>query len=257
EQAVDVLNEFLILRPENQLARAEIGFAYTALARSTTDPQVAQTYQTKSSQYLEKAGFSAESFINLGNAAFKQERYQDALIWYEVGESYIEQQSSMLFRDALLQLVLEGSSPDSDQIKDEMILELDTELIIEPTDLFIFSSGASVQTRAEAGQTIGTLYSNSQDAGILLNVSEAKKFCISGQVLDKPPAATQVGVDIDFENLEILDVVSGDGNWVQFEFDVTLDPGLHVLGIKLMNDAIIDGVDRNAYIGSITINPCE
>jgi len=257
EQAVDVLNEFLILRPANQLARAEIGFAYTYMARSTTDPQVAQTYESKSLQYLEKAGFSAESFINLGNAAFKQERYQDALVWYEVGESHIEQQNSLLFRDALLQLVLEDSSPDSDQIKDEMILKLDTELTIEPTDLFIFSSGSSVRTRVEAGQTIGTLYANSQDAGIILDVSEAKKFCISGQALDKPPAPTQIGVDIDFETLKVLDLVNGDGDWVQFEFNVTLDPGMHVLGIKLMNDAIIDGDDRNAYLGSVTISACN
>lgn len=257
ERAVDALNEFLILRPANLLARAEIGFAYTALARSTTDPEVAKTYQSKSLQYLEKAGFTKESFVNFGNAAFKQERYQDALVWYEVGESHIEQQNSLLFRDALLQLVLESSSTDSDQIKDEMIFELDTELTIEPTDLFILSSGASVPTRVEAGQTIGILYSNSQDAGILLNVSEAKKFCISGQVLDRPPAPTQIGVDIDFETLKVLDLVNGDGDWVQFEFDVTFDQGLHVLGIKLMNDAVVDGVDRNAYIGSITINPCE
>ena len=257
EQAVEILNEFLILRPANQLARAEIGFAYTSMARSTTDPEVAKTYQSTSLQYLEKAGFSEKSFVDLGNAAFKQERYQDALVWYEVGESHIEQQNSLLFRDALLQLVLQGSSPDSDQIKDEMIFELDTELTIEPTDFFIFSSGASVQTRAEAGQTIGTLYANSQDAGIILNVSEAKKFCISGQVLDRPPAPTQIGVDIDFETLKVLDLVNGDGDWVQFDFDVTFDQGLHVLGIKLMNDAYVGGVDRNAHFGSVIIEECQ
>lgn len=257
ERAVDALDEFLILRPENLLARAEIGFAFSALARSAADPQVAQTYQSVSLQYLEQAGFSEISFINLGDAAFKQERYQDALVWYGVGKSYIEQQNSILFRDALLQLVIHGSSPNSDQIKDEMIFELDTELTIEPTDFFIFSSGASVQTRAEAGQTIGTLYANSQDAGIILNVSEAKKFCISGQVLDRPPAPTQIGVDIDFETLKVLDLVNGDGDWVQFDFDVTFDQGLHVLGIKLMNDAYVGGVDRNAHFGSVIIEECQ
>lgn len=257
ERAVDALDEFLILRPENLLARAEIGFAFSALARSAADPQVAQTYQSVSLRYLEQAGFSEKSFSGLGDAAFKQERYQDALVWYEVGKSYIEQQTSILFRDALLQLVIQGSSPNSDQIKDEMILELDAGLTIEPNDFFIFSSGASVQTRAEADQTIGILYSNSQDAGILLDINEAKKFCISGQVLDKPPAPTQIGVDVDFETLKVLELVNGDGNWVQFEFDVNLDPGLHVLGIKLMNDAYVGGVDRNAYIGPINIDPCK
>ena len=244
ERAVDALDEFLILRPENLLARAEIGFAFSALARSAADPQVAQTYQSVSLRYLEQAGFSEKSFSGLGDAAFKQERYQDALVWYEVGKSYIEQQNSILFRDALLQILIHGSSPNSDQIQDGMILELDAGLTIEPTDFFIFSSGASVQTRAEAGQTIGILYSNSQDAGILLDVSEAKKFCISGQVLDKPPAPTQIGVDVDLETLKVLELVNGDGNWVQFYFDVTLDPGLHVLSIKLMNDAVVDGVDQ-------------
>lgn len=258
ERAVDALDEFLILRPENLLARAEIGFAFSALARSAADPQVAQTYQSVSLQYLEQAGFSEISFINLGDAAFKQERYQDALAWYGVVESISELETSKLFRYALLQLVLEGSSPYADKIKDEMILDLDGTLIIEPSDFFMLLSGSSVKTSVEVDRTIGALNANTSDAGILLNVYKAKKFCISGQVLDKPPAPTQIGIDMDFETLKILDLVNGDGNWVEFNLDAHLEPGLHILGVKLMNDLYIKGeIDRNAYIGLITINPCE
>ena len=257
EQAVAALEDFLGQRPKNQLARAEVGFAYNALARSTTDPQIAQTYQSKSLQYLEQAGFSKESFLNLGDAAFKLERYQDGLVWYEISEAFSELEDPRLFRYALLQQVLHGSNLSEDQITNEMILELVSDLTIEPKVLFILSSGTSIETRVDNERTTGVLYANSQDAGILLDVNEAKKFCISGQVLDKPPAPTQIGVDVDFVTVKVLDLVNGNGDWVKFDFDKELDPGLHILSIKLMNDAIVDGVDRNAYFGPVIIRACQ
>lgn len=256
-QAIDALDGFLTQRPDNQLAKAESGFAYVALAQSMSDPQSAQTYRLKSLQSLLEAGFSNDTFTNLGDMSFKQEKYQDALFWYEMSDSFSGLQDTGLFRFALLQLVFHGHSPHADQIKEGMILELAGDLTVEPSDLFVLSTGASVEMKNEVEQTIGVLYFNSQDAGILLNVSEASKFCISVQALDKPPAPTQIGVDMDFENLSILELEDGDGKWVQFDFDVFLDQGIHILSVKLMNDSIEGGIDRNAYFGSMTIELCQ
>lgn len=64
-------------------------------------------------------------------------------------------------------------------------------------------------------------------------------------------------MDIDFEAHKLMDLVDGNGDWVQFEFDVNLEPGLHVLGIKLMNDAYVGEIDRNAYFGSVIIEKCQ
>lgn len=258
ERAVDALDEFLILRPENLLARAEIGFAFSALARSAADPQVAQTYQSVSLQYLGQADFSANSFINLGDTAFKQERYQDALVWYEVGKSLSPLQDPLLFRYALLHLVFEGSTPTMDRIKEGVMLELAGELTVDPSSFFELSTGSSFQTGTDNGKTLVTLASNGQNAGILLNVLEANRFCFSILALDKPPQPTQIGVGLDFKKFATFELNDGDGEWEQFDFDVYLDRGFHVLGVKLMNDLYIAGeIDRNAYIGPVKIEACQ
>lgn len=258
KQAVDAFDGFLARRPDNQLAKAEAGFAYVALAQSIPDTQITQTYRLKSLQSLVEAGYSNNSFTNLGDISFKQEKYQDALVWYGISDLLSGLQGPILIRYALLQLIFQGSSPYADQIKEGMVLELARGLTVEPTSFFELSTGAAIQTSNEDNKTIAILLSDSQHAGILLKVMEANRFCFSILALDKPPQPTQIGVEVDFETFATTELVNGDGEWVQFDFAVDLDQGFHILAVKLMNDLYIAGeIDRNAYIGPVTIKACQ
>lgn len=257
-QAITAFQEFLTLRPENVLAEAEAGFAYIVLAKSDSDPQSAQTTLSKGLDLLRSAGLSGvDALLNYADASFKQEAYRDSLIWYEVSESLADLDSVRLFRFALLQTIFQGSSPYADRIKSEMVLELDGKLTVDPQDLFVLSTGAPIQTRTEANRNVGVLFSNSQDSGILLNVMEASNFCGIVEALDKPPAPTQIGVDFDFQNVAMLRLINGKNDWIQKDFKVFLDQGLHVLSFKLINDAISEGIDRNGYIASLSLKPCK
>jgi tetratricopeptide (TPR) repeat protein len=258
KQAVAAFDGFLARRPDNLLAKAESGFAEISLARSTTDPQIAQTYRSKSLQSLLEAGYSKDSFTNLGDISFKQEKYQDTLVWYGISDSLSGLQGPTLIRYALLQLIFQGSSPYADQIKEGMVLELSRGLTVEPTSFFELSTGSAFQTAVYDGKAVVTLASNRQHAGILLKVMEANRFCFSILALDKPPQPTQIGVEVDFETFATTELVNGDGEWEQFDFEVDLDQGFHILTVKLINDLYIMGeIDRNAYIGPVTIKACQ
>ena len=259
KQAIDALDGFLTQRPDNLLAKAEEGFAFTALSQSTTDSQILQTYRSKSLQALQEAGFSdVNAFTKYGDTSFKQEKNQDALVWYGISDSLSGLQSPTLIRYALLQLIFQGSSPYADQIKEGMVLELARDLTVEPTSFFELSTGSAFQTGFNDGNALVTLASNEQRAGILLKVMEANRFCFSILALDKPPQIPQIGVDVDFKTFITMELVNGDGEWVRFDFEVYLDQGFHILAVKLMKDLYIAGeIDRNAYIGPVTIKACQ
>lgn len=257
QKSVDAFDDFLTRRPDNQLAKAEAGYAYLALSRSTTDTQNTQDYRSKSLQSLEEAGFSANSFSKLGDASFNQERYQEALVWYQISDSIIGLQDSGLFRYALLQLLLQGSTIYEDQIREGMILEIPDNQTIKPEKLFRIKSGSEIKTRNMANQKVGMLFGKTDDSGILLRVSEAGDYCFAVQTLDAPPAPTIIGVDIDFSPVKQIKMAQGDNRIVETEFEVFLDRGIHLIALKLVNDANVNGIDRNAAVGQIFTKSCS
>lgn len=258
ERAVDALDEFLILRPENLLARAEIGFAFSALARSAADPQVAQTYQSVSLQYLEQAGFSETSFFNLGDAAFKQERYQDALVWYRMGEKNGYLPNLGYYRLSLLETVQTGKTGHADYLPKESIIVIDDLITFRPETFFYITDGTPATVIQHNDKPVSVLWSKTDEIGVMLVAIEYGTYCIRLEALDQKPEPTELELKLDFKPIMKVVLVEGNEFWKTFETEVILEPGSHLLSVDFLNDYRVEGViDRNGYLGTITVQRCQ
>lgn len=47
----------------------------------------------------------------------------------------------------------------------------------------------------------------------------------------------------------------GNNNWGNYSISTYLDKGWHLIGIRFLNDANIEGVDRNLYFDWVKIIP--
>jgi len=86
DQAIDAFEAFSTLRPENPLGTLERAFAHLGIAFTGEDLQdIDQDFhKSQCVQDLQSQGYSFEYFLTEGDAAFEQEAYSVAYLWYRV-----------------------------------------------------------------------------------------------------------------------------------------------------------------------------
>jgi cytochrome c-type biogenesis protein CcmH/NrfG len=258
QPAIDAFDGFLAKRPENQLAKAETGFAAVALARLNSDPQTAQISTLKGQQFLEEAGFTNDAFIMLGDESFKREKYKDALVWYLFVSSDRMPTSIDNYRLSLLEAIYLGHAVNTEFLPLGSVTQLGNLTTLEP-DAFFYIIDATPASVPQKGQKpISVLWSRSSDIGAIIVATDSGNYCLELEALDKKPEPTELELRLDFETILKFVLTEGDGQWKKFETEAMLEQGAHLLSVELLNDYHVDGVvDRNGYIGILTIQICQ
>ena len=85
-QAVDAFAAFSTLRPQNPLGELEAAFAHLGIAFTSQDLTDLDRdfHKSQGVQGLQRQGYSFEYFLTEGNAAFEEEAYPVAYLWYQV-----------------------------------------------------------------------------------------------------------------------------------------------------------------------------
>jgi len=85
-QAIDAFETFSTLRPENPLGALETAFAHLGIAFTSEDLRDIDRdlHKNQCVQDLQRQGYTFEYFLTEGDAAFEQEAYSAAYLWYRI-----------------------------------------------------------------------------------------------------------------------------------------------------------------------------
>lgn len=256
EGAVTTFDAYTEQRPDAPLGWMEKAFAYFSTAQALDEEQ-GEAYgelMEECKSALNEAGVGESLLIQHAEIAYENLDYQTAWVWYQIAAFSKDLTGNHAFKKSILDIVYLGQN-ENDGLKSDPIA-LDDETIILPQSYFYLTDGTPIPTGEINGQQTGKLYRNREASGVLITVLETGCYQLSIDILDRPPKGTLLELSIDLTPYSFIELPNGDDTWVKFDFHVQLKVGDHLLGLRLVNDGKIDGVDRNGYVGSLEISEC-
>ena len=123
---------------------------------------------------------------------------------------------------------------------------------------FQLNNWQPVDVRRIGNNEAAVIWSNNNAIGTLINVSEPSESCLLISAIDQKPAPTQLAIYLDYQRVSEIELSEGDGQMKEFKVQITLEKGVSLVSIKLLNDyySASEG-DRNGYIASVIISPCQ
>ena len=234
-------------------------FTWTLTVSDLSDVEIL-THERDARALLEGLGFYGDYFFQEGDEAYNrypQPAYPVAWYWYRLSAIFQPLPEEVLYRVAILDIAFSGRKDAVNVINEEMIVPLGQRLILEPTQLLRFTDGTPVTVNEIDGKKAGMFYGRRDIGGVLLDVREETAYCITINALDRPPEPTHLEITLDLNELMLVELTEGDDKWKTFTQEVQLNPGLRLLGIRLANDAIVSGLDRNGHVGEIILQECQ
>lgn len=257
-EAIEELSVFVQKRETNPLGVAELGFARLSLDLLNADTNQTDTELENARLLLEKAGFGAGFFEGTGEKAYKQGNYQGALAWFNIAEKLAPLSEANSKKHALLRLVLESTKEIPSGLP---IVSLDDnleEINITPESFFQINDGKPSTKKKISNILVAGVYSNNNAIGALVDVAAPSEFCLSISAIDQKPAPTKLAIYLNYQMVSEIELSEGDGEVKEFTLPVKMEQGISLISIKLLNDYYIPNeIDRNGYIASVSIRPCE
>jgi hypothetical protein len=254
--AVQWYIKYVQLRPKNPLGYLELGFAFANLCINETRDVSKESLC--GSNYLQQsifdelrlAGIGLDSLISEANQAFSSHRYSQAVRWYYYASLMGDIPDKEKFRWSIAEII---SGHDLPHISGPDVLN------IQPlgSDLEIDASTFQWMIENRLGKTIGNPTTGDPHVGYLtfqgtaitvIDVQQLATYHVTINAQNSTPPPIQIQLEIDLQPYASFELSRGDGSWEELSTDITLNAGYHVLGINFVNDAVINGVDRNAII---------
>lgn len=257
-QAIEELSAFVQKRETNPLGVAELGFARLSLDLLNADTNQTDTELENARLLLEKAGFGAGYFEGTGEKAYKQGNYQGALAWFNIAEKLAPLSEANSKKHALLRLVLEGTNEIPPGLPIGKIDSNLEEIIITPESFFQINDGKLADVRRTNSVVVASIPSNNRIIGALIDIEKASEICLTISVVDQKPEPTLLAVYLNYKKILDIELTEGDAQVKEFTLPVEMEQRISLISIKLLNDYYIaNEVDRNGYIASLNIRPCE
>jgi tetratricopeptide (TPR) repeat protein len=270
DRAVEAYRNYIQLRPKNPLGHLELGFAYEAQCRQqefTSEhvcPNAISEWQT--------GGLDSSQFKALGDSAFRLGHWEEAADWYERDRWYAAVAGSneqipfdLLVRQAVAAalaqrqeasaLLAEVQGGDS---KFQVYTLQDSVRIdgVEFRWMTIIGDGkyANYGTPLANGGsgTAGVLWWNGQ-AMALLSVAQDGNFSVRARLRNSDPPPVEMAIGIDGKQLEHITLTRGNDSWETITLPVNLTKGLHAIDLWYLNDATVNGKDRNAVVEWVAV----
>lgn len=242
-QAIDELYIFVNQRNGNTLGMAELGFAHLV---KYLDSQASGKYpadQYLANYYLTNTGFSNAFFQKAAEQAYRLRNISDALKWVELRKIFNGELSVTTSQQHLL---------------DGFILLGEKSLKINYSEFFKITDGLPAPTMLANGVKVAVLPSNASDIGVIVRTDNSSRYCLSLVSVDQKPEPTQLALYLNFEEILRANLNDGDGNLESVNTDTFLERGSYLLSVKFLNDFhSTSGDDRNGYVESISIVPCQ
>ncbi len=124
----------------------------------------------------------------------------------------------------------------------------DAPLRIEAENLYTIVDGRPVEDRRDLFEpNIGFWLSNYPRV-IMVDVPVAGEYELVLRAQHSAPAPVRLGIEINWQPIAAISLDRGDGNWEDITTRIDLPEGIHWIGLRFLNDALVDGQDRNAFV---------
>jgi hypothetical protein len=257
EDAIFALDEYTQKRPKNPYGYIELGYAVIQKLRDP-DFNKDQNYNGLFKQ-LEKSikhgNFYPEILLADANIFFQSREYSLAILNYQLSEIIEPLPFELKTRLSLLEL---AAGLSLEILPNSITVFLyENSLDISPRDLINLRNLNPISIRTIDEKLTGILFSNFDEAFIIINIQTPGNYCLHIQALDLPPKPTLIGVNVNLAQVHIIELPNEDAEWKDYFIEVFLNSGLNILSLNLLNDLYTNGLDRNAYLGYISILECR
>ncbi len=206
-------------------------------------------------QALHSADITADQLVARGDQALAAGSFNDAITWYRRAQAVNSDAVSAGFQRGIASALAQQES--LDQIG---IVSLNKKVRLEAEQLRWLQT--EPLTNLSLGDTLLTVNPNRPDVGIMnwvgrsaavLEVADGGNYRIKLRAQHTDPAPIQIQLEHDLVPIGQFTLNREDQSWEELEVDVTLQPGIHLLGVRFLNDAIVDTIDRNAVLDWLEI----
>ncbi len=268
DQSVQAYRTYANLRPKNPLGHLELGFAYEAQCKSGAG-DAAATCPAAMAEW-QAGGLSPSQFLARGQDEFKRSNWPEAFAWYERYQWYADRnaEATPLPFDLMFRLAIAAASvqsPDARRLLAE-VRERDATFQVYSVQPSMRIDGVSLHWMNQIGDavTYGTPLSNggsgtagflwwSGQATALVSVEQDGDYLLRIQVRHGDPPPVEMAIGVDGKQLELITLARGDNSWETVSLPVTLTSGYHTVDIWYLNNAIVNGKDRDAAVEWVEI----
>ncbi len=206
-------------------------------------------------------GFTAQDFLDAGEAAQTAGIYLEALGWYD-RVLLLEQDLPQAWLGKALAHQAQGEWDQAAKdfaiafqqdpaLKPQLILPSNQDQLLSLESFEGVGNDPVVLTDWQGQQVIAFLRNYTLTATIL--VEEVASHQVRVSAVNSQPGPVELAVGIDGVQLEFLRFDKNDWSWEEKRVCLTLPFGFHSFSISFTNDSFVDpGSDRNALVGEIT-----
>jgi len=263
ENAVEPYLTFVRLRPENPLGHLKLGIAYATPCYSLSKYQSGYPLQPKCDEELleritselKQANIDPAHYLNYADDEYKQQRWGEAFLFYALEENVNQPLSSEArFRRDIIEIT--NKKKQEIQIDSKSLLSiqlLTNRLTIEANSLQGSFDSTPLSQNPGGDPSIGIMWWNG-DAITGVQVLDGGEYELTLLAQNIPPIPIQFQLLVDFKPVVTFELSRGDMSWQEFSTIIVLEAGIHTIGVRYLNNDLVDGLDRNLYMKWLKIN---
>jgi tetratricopeptide (TPR) repeat protein len=267
KKAESHFNRYIELRPTNPLGYLERGFALLAECHNNiADEPVERAsgcpddrLQAQIADSWKAGGFEPSRFIGYAQDNFDNQAFAEAVRWFRFAEWSGAVDSSLLpmpefFKWAIAASLSENPLPASASsrlpvypLQSMLLIEAEQLRWLKTLDKYSLDYGDHPEIQTIDQAVLGRMAWSGRTGG-LIQVVESGDFLVETRAYDAPPAPTKLHLEMDFSPVDSFTLPNGDRRFLSSTVRLSIATGIHLITIHYVNDAVVEGVDRNALI---------
>lgn len=259
QKAVEAYRRYVELRPKNPLGHLNAGSALLAACQSDSSSVLAVSdtpcgtpryIHTVASEFS-LAGVDADQFLRQARASFDAGEFRVADLFYSgaiLTNSTLSAEDRFSWRLARL---VDGMSSNENADPTIKVHLISDQIQINARDL-TWTNGTPVSESPSEGLGSATLFWNGAIFAPV-NVTQAGQYRLTVKAKNSAPPPIRIQVERNFSSQAVLEFIRGDSSWQEVGTDILLSSGIQLIGIRFINDEVVNGVDRNAVIDWIRV----
>lgn len=253
DHAVQLLEHSYRLQPDSLLRLEALADAYEAAGRAEEAMAIWQTL-----------GITGPAMLEAGNGAFTGGRYSGAVAWYRRALAQGVAGDEPAFMAAVAG-VLAGRATTLDDLRSQGLAAAATQItLVQGTGIIPGGGFRSLEAIPGTPYTFGTplsyytqdgtgLFPWNGEAAVVVSLGRAGLYRLEFRLRESFPPPVIMAVAIDGRHQQDVTLTGGDNDWATVVVEAPLAAGLHTIHLRFLNNAILDGHDRDASVESLIV----
>lgn len=263
DQAVEEYRQFINMRPENPLGHLELGFAYERLCYSNNLYNEKGSKQICNNQEIKKNIFNGLSLVagrsfndcpQVINSALIEHRFMDIVICNQLYLNDLQKLSDRERYGLTITSIISGE-PLPSEVKDSIkYIPVITDTVTLKARNFQWADGTPLSAHPDDRYPeAGVIWWNGC-ASEVIDVQSEGIYHFILRVQNRPPKPTILELQQNLNTIARFSLSKEDMSWDDLQTTIHLDLGLQMMSVCFLNDGSENGIDRNAFVESISIS---